>query len=313
MILITGAAGFIGYNLCDLLSKNHKIIGIDNINSYYDTRLKLARLEAIKDKIEFLKMDITNAEDLKKLRDYKIDTIIHLAAQAGVRYSVENPQTYIDNNVTGFLNILELARDKGARLLYASSSSVYGNTDNKVFKETDKLQTPLSIYAATKQMNEQMAYVFNSQYGLTTIGLRFFTVYGEYGRPDMALYKFTDKILKGEQIELYNNGNMSRDFTYIKDCTKAIEIILNANLANKYEIFNIASGKQIRLIDYLNMIENSIGKKAKVKMVDMQLGDMESTSADISKIKALGYNPATSAEAGIRNFTRWFKKYHAVS
>lgn len=312
MILITGAAGFIGYHLSKKLCQKYEIIGIDNINNYYDMELKLARLSDIKDKIIFNKCDIKDKNELFRiLNDYKIDTIIHLAAQAGVRYSVECPETYIDNNILGFLNILELARDKGARLLYASSSSVYGDNKAQIFKETDAVEKPLSIYASTKQANEQMAYVFNSQYSLTTIGLRFFTVYGEYGRPDMAIYKFTDKILKGEQIELYNNGDMARDFTYVMDCVSAIQILLESNMQG-YEIYNIAGGNQIQLKRLLQVIEAEIGIKAKVKYTAMQMGDMQETRADISKIRQLGYEPAHDIELGIKNFVEWFKKYHAV-
>ena len=318
-ILITGCAGFIGFHLVKKLCnrKNTKVIGIDNINSYYDVKLKKSRLNIIEKihNFNFYKIDINNLSKLEKIiKNHKIDQIIHLAAQAGVRYSILNPKTYLDNNVNSFFNILECAKNyKIKKLIYASSSSVYGSRKKFPLFEDDKTDEPQSFYAATKKCNEIMAYSYSAIYNLNCIGLRFFTVYGPYGRPDMSLYKFVDSIYKNKKIDLYNYGNHYRDFTYVDDVIDSIEKIILIKQKSKipYNIINIGSNNPLSLKKYLSMIEKIIGKKAKVRKLPFQKGDSIKTHASNRKLfKKISYKPNTNLLTGLEQFINWYKKYN---
>ena len=335
-ILVTGAAGFIGFHLCrGLLEKGHTIVGLDNINDYYDVDLKYARLNELgisrdqattflnkttsvlyNDSFQFVRMNLEDRENLPSLfSDSKFDVVCNLAAQAGVRYSIENPETYIDSNIVGFLNILECCRHNGIRhLLYASSSSVYGENKKVPFSATDNVDHPISLYAATKKSNELMAHTYSHLYNIPTTGLRFFTVYGPWGRPDMAIYLFADAISKDKTIKVFNNGNMSRDFTYIDDIIAGIEILLknppveeNGNAA--YKISNIGNGSPQSLGDFIKAIETSFGKEAKKKYLPMQAGDVPQTWADVSEMEKLGHKSTVGIQKGVQNFVNWFKSY----
>ncbi len=319
-VLVTGAAGFIGYHLCRrLYESDHDIVGIDSMNAYYDVVLKemrLASLEKLGGRFQFKKLDICERGALfALLKEGRFDAVCHLAAQAGVRYSIQNPYTYVENNVAGFLNILEgCVQNKVPYLVYASSSSVYGRSDKQPFTENQRVDTPASLYAATKKADELMAHVYSQMYGLTTVGLRFFTVYGPYGRPDMAYFKFAGRIELGEEIEVYNNGRMKRDFTYIDDVTAGIEKVLTAPYADKpkYRIYNIGRGKPENLMDFIHLIEKGLGKKAVLKMMSLQKGDVLETFADISALKRdFGYEPAVDLEEGMERFLTWFKEEYA--
>ncbi len=307
-ILLTGAAGFIGFHTGRaLLERGEEVIGIDNINDYYDPKIKLARLKILKKypKFKFYKQNI---EDPIKIKE-KIDIICHLAAQAGVRYSLENPFAYEKSNMLGTLNIFEFARhNKIKTIVYASSSSVYGNEKELPFKESQKLDTPISLYAATKKANELYAHVYHHLFGINMTGLRFFTVYGPFGRPDMALFNFTKNILEGKPIDVYNNGKMKRDFTYVEDIVSGI--IASIDKEYPFEIFNLARGEQAELMDFIKEIEKNLKKQAIKNFMPMQAGDVPETSADISKAKKLlGYNPKTSIKEGIKKFLEWYKGY----
>ncbi len=320
IVLVTGAAGFIGFHLAkQLLKKGFNVIGIDNMNDYYDVNLKKSRLEQLyKNKMfKFHKVDIANYDNLKDIfEDYKFDYVFNLAAQAGVRYSKENPHSYIHSNILGFTNILECCRHFGIKhLFYASSSSVYGGNTKVPFNENDKCSTPLSLYAATKMSNELMAYSYCHMYNMKTTGFRFFTVYGTYGRPDMAYFSFTNKMFNDTEIEVYNNGEMSRDFTYVDDVVEAITILfdkeLNGEIAEKCSIYNIGNNNPVNLMKFIKILESNIGKNAKIKMQEMQLGDVVETYACVDKLEdKLEFKPKTSLEQGLKKFVEWYKKYY---
>lgn len=333
-ILITGTAGFIGFHLAkSLLNQGHSVWGIDSINDYYDTRLKYARLAETgieQSSIEynrfvsgsrypdyhFAQMQLEDREALEKLFDeVPFEAVVNLAAQAGVRYSLENPHAYIDSNIVGFINLLECCRHHRnvKHLVYASSSSVYGTNEKIPFSENDRVDNPVSLYAATKKANELMAHVYSKLYGIATTGLRFFTVYGPWGRPDMAPILFTKAILSGEPIKVFNNGNMSRDFTYIDDIIKGVvKVIQYAPQGNiPAEIYNIGCGRPMQLMDFIHTLEDALGKKAQMTMLPMQQGDVYQTYADTSKLQGrFGYRPQTDLKEGIAAFIRWYKEYY---
>lgn len=320
-ILVTGCCGFIGFHLSKKLlqKKNTKIIGIDNINNYYDTKLKKDRLKILKNynNFVFYKLDITNLKKLNKLfKKYNYKTVVHLAAQAGVRYSIENPNTYFNSNVAGFFNILSLSKEyKINHLIYASTSSVYGAS--KKFPLTENMTTdyPLSFYAATKKTNEIMAYSFSNVYKLRTTGLRFFTVYGPYGRPDMSLFKFVKNIILGKPIQLFNKGLHQRDFTYIDDVVSYINFLIfnkNINFGKDkvpYEIYNIGNGKTVKLLNFIEVIQNNLFKKAKIKKYPLQKGDVKKTHANVGKINKLIKINKTDVKTGVEKFIKWYKGY----
>jgi len=336
-ILVTGASGFIGFHLTkSLLSKGHHLVGLDNINDYYDVNLKYDRLNELgikrmdaekffyhsessiyKDNFLFVRMNLEDRDQLPLLfKEHKFDVVCNLAAQAGVRYSIQNPESYIDSNVVGYLNILECCRhNKIKHLLYASSSSVYGENKKVPFSTEDNVDHPISLYAATKKSNELMSYTYSHLYNIPTTGLRFFTVYGPWGRPDMAPMLFADAISNNRPIKVFNNGNMSRDFTYIEDIISGIEILLqnpplktDKNLA--YRISNIGKGSPQSLESFIKAIETSLDKKAKKEYLPMQAGDVPRTWANVSEIEKLGYKSIIGIDEGVEKFVDWFKKYN---
>ncbi|MGM0095930.1 UDP-glucuronate 4-epimerase [Enterococcus sp. DIV1083b] len=324
-ILVTGSCGFIGYHLSKkLLESDNIVVGIDNINDYYDTNLKMKRLSFLeKEKnFTFKKIDLVESDLLDDLfLNEKFDIVINLAAQAGVRYSIENPKAYLDANLIGFFNILEACKKHSiSKLIYASSSSVYGGNDKVPFSEDDQVDRPVSLYAATKKSNELLAYSYSSLYKMKTIGLRFFTVYGELGRPDMAYFSFTKNISEGKKISLFNNGNMSRDFTYIGDIVESINYLLDENLDNKiftdkkneyYKILNIGNNSPVALKKFVRILEKHIGKEAVIEYKEMQKGDVEKTFADTEKLeKITGFKPLTSLDDGLKKFVDWYKDYN---
>jgi UDP-glucuronate 4-epimerase len=314
-VLITGGAGFIGFHTTlKLLDRGDKVVVVDNFNNYYDSTLKEKRAEILLAKGAIIvKADIINYSSMDEIfKEHKPDKVCNLAAQAGVRYSIENPFAYEETNIKGMLNILELCRHNNVSdLVYASSSSVYGNTKEYPFHEEQKLDTPISLYAATKKSNEEMAYTYHHLFGLNCCGLRFFTVYGPYGRPDMALFLFADKILKDESIPVFNHGKMMRDFTYVEDIADGVVSALDNSYP--YEIFNLARGECVELNDYIRQLEIHLGKSAKKDMLPMQPGDVSKTSADISKAKRLlNYDPKTSVDEGVGKFVEWYKGYYNV-
>ena len=313
-ILITGCAGFIGYHLSKKLSLNNdKIFGIDNLNNYYDVDLKKKRLNNLSSKnFSFSKIDIKDYKNLKKFfKKNRFDIVYHLAAQAGVRYSIFNPETYFENNLKGFFNILECCREfKIKNLIFASTSSVYGKQKKFPLKENYLTDKPLSFYAATKKCNEIMAYSYSQTYNLKCTALRFFTVFGPFGRPDMALYKFSNSIVKNKNLELYNSGNHTRDFTYIDDVIIYLERFKKKKQDNFFEVFNVCSNKPINLKKYLNYIEKNLDKKAKIKNLKLQQGDVVKTHGDNKKIKEhLGNHIFKKIDTGINEFIVWFKRY----
>ena len=309
-ILLTGAAGFIGFHTAKaLLERKDKIIAIDNLCPYYDVNLKKARLKKISKKIKFYKADISDRKTLARIfKKHKIDKICHLAAQAGVRYSLTNPYEYEKTNVLGTINIFELMRKhKVKNIVYASSSSVYGGNKHMPFSEKDNVDKPVSLYAATKKSNELMAYTYHHLYDLNCTGMRYFTVYGPWGRPDMAMFIFTKKIMAGESISVFNNGNMKRDFTYIDDIISGTRSALDKNY--KCEIFNLGNNKSEQLMHMISLIEKELDKKAKINFQPMQPGDVKESYADIKhSMEKLNFFPKTSIEDGIPNFIDWFKK-----
>ena len=314
--LVTGAAGFIGFHLCKkLLEKGNRVIGLDNLNPYYDVSLKKARLERLKPHKEFLfnKADIEDLPQLKEIfRDQPIDRICNLAAQAGVRYSLIDPFSYQKSNLEGFLNLLEMAREhRVSNFVYASSSSVYGKNDTYPFSTEDRVETPVSLYGATKKANELMAHAYSHLFDIPCTGLRFFTVYGPWGRPDMALFLFAEAILKNKPIKVYNHGRMKRDFTYIDDIVDGTLAALDRPYP--YEVFNLGNSKVIELMDFIRVIEEGLGKKAKKEMLPMQPGDVPETSADIQKSRdMLGFNPKTSIKEGVGKFLTWYREYYKI-
>jgi len=316
-VLITGCAGFIGMHLCEsLLKKGEQVVGVDNLNNYYDINLKedrLKRLLTFKN-FTFYKKDISEWNEVKEVfKKYLPVKVINLAAQAGVRYSLENPQAYIQSNIAGFMNILEGCRHYGVKgLVYASSSSVYGGNQKIPFSVFDDTTKPLSIYAASKLSNESMAYTYSHLYGLKTTGLRFFTVYGPWGRPDMAMYIFANKIINNEPIPVFNHGKMKRDFTYIDDIISGIIAAIDKNY--DCDIFNLGNNCSEDLMDMIKIIENSLGISANINLKEIQPGDVERTYADIEHTyDKLGYTPKTSIEKGIPKFIAWYKSYYKIS
>ncbi|BCC14776.1 TPA: NAD-dependent epimerase [Bacillus cereus] len=320
--LITGAAGFIGMHLSkQLLEMGCKVIGYDNLNDYYEVSLKERRLNILNqyEKFTFHKADLTDKEYLERLFvESEINIVINLAAQAGVRYSIENPDAYIQSNVVGFLNILEMCRHhKVEHLLYASSSSVYGANKKIPFSTEDQVDNPVSLYAATKKSNELMAHTYSHLYNVPTTGLRFFTVYGPYGRPDMAYFSFTKAITEGKPIKVFNEGDMYRDFTYIDDIVDGIIKLLESSpvLNNKelpYKVYNIGNNKPVKLLDFIQAIESAVGKKAIKEYYPMQPGDVYQTYADVSDlINDVGFKPDTPIQEGINKFVEWFGTYSA--
>ncbi|PHS51777.1 MAG: hypothetical protein COB01_09390 [Lutibacter sp.] len=336
-VLITGMAGFIGHHLAKLLvTSNYTVIGLDNINDYYDPKLKLARLEDLGfntqkieynkllelESISFIKLDLTDLKNIKKLfKDQQFDFVVNLAAQAGVRYSLENPHSYVDSNITGFLNILESCREFPVEhLVFASSSSVYGLSEDIPFKEDNCTDHPLAMYAASKKANEMMAHSYANLYDIPCTGLRFFTVYGPWGRPDMALHIFTKAIIEDKEFEVFNNGNMSRDFTYVVDIVESINRLLPkspkvnnptfnpkkpvpSKSSKPYQLFNIGNNSPVALMDYIKAIEKALDKKGKIVFKPMQPGDVQSTYANVESLfNYIGFKPQTKLEDGIKAF-----------
>lgn len=327
-ILITGAAGFIGSNLAQALISDNKIIGFDNVNDYYDVNLKEYRLSKLNSNpnFTFIKGDLADKQAVNSIfEQYKPDIVVNLAAQAGVRYSIDNPQAYIDSNLTGFFNILEACRNNSVEhLVYASSSSVYGSNKKVPYSTDDKVDNPVSLYAATKKSNELMAHAYSKLYDIPATGLRFFTVYGPAGRPDMAYFKFTNKLVKGEKIQIYNHGDMYRDFTYIDDIvTGVINVMNKAPESNedgvKYKVYNIGNNSPESLMDFVNILEQKLMKygiietEAEKELLPMQPGDVYQTYADVSELeKDFGFKPSTSLEEGLDHFAKWYKNYYKV-
>ena len=336
-ILVTGSAGFIGYQLCEALLKiGYKVIGLDNISDYYDVNLKYARLQQLGiaredaqvfdavtcsssygTQMHFVRSLLEDRKALPELfKQFKFDIVCNLAAQPGVRYSLENPEAYIDSNINGFLNVLECCRHYGIkRLVYASSSSIYGNSDAVPFSEIDNVDKPISLYAATKKSNELMAYTYSHLYDIETIGLRFFTVYGPWGRPDMAMFLFTDAIINKRPIKVFNSGDLSRDFTYIDDIVAGVVATISEDSKDTslYKLYNIGNSSPVKLIDFIKSIENNLGLLAEKEMLPMQAGDVHQTWADVSRLqKDYNYKPNTSVEKGIEAFIDWYKMYYKI-
>ena len=334
-ILVTGAAGFIGYHLCEaLIKQGHHVIGLDNINDYYDVTLKYARLQGLGiqkeaatvfaeitqstlhgSNMQFIRLNLEDREALPKLfKTFNFDMVCNLAAQGGVRYSIENPEAYIDSNVTGFLNILECCRHHSVkRLVYASSSSVYGNSDKIPFTETANVDQPISLYAASKKSNELMAHTYSHLYKFETIGLRFFTVYGPWGRPDMAMFLFTDAILNNKPIKVFNNGNLSRDFTFIDDIISGLvnTLLKDSKNASLYKLYNIGNGRPVQLLDFIVSLEKVLDITAIKKMMPMQGGDVYQTFADTTSLERdYNYKPEIAVDKGIQAFVSWYKGFY---
>ncbi len=314
-ILVTGAAGFIGYHVAArLLADGCEVLGIDNLNGYYDPNLKRARLEQLRgnSRFEFLQLDITDRIGMEVLFEREeLECVIHLAAQAGVRYSVENPHVYVESNVTGFLNVLEgCRRGRVGQLIYASSSSVYGGNTKIPFAVGDRVDHPVSLYAATKKANELMAHSYAHLFGIPTTGLRFFTVYGPWSRPDMAPFKFAQSILAGEPIDIYNYGHMERDFTYVDDIVEGV-VRVARQASSGYRVFNIGSSAPVPLLRFVSELEHALGKRARKRFLPMQPGDLVATYADVEDLaKLTGYRPSTSLRDGVKQFAEWFLQYH---
>lgn len=333
-VLVTGAAGFIGFHLSQyLLSQNEKVFGIDDLNNYYDVNLKLARLAQLQKQpnFQFQKVNLADTEEIAKLfNQTKFDVVVNLAAQAGVRYSLENPHAYINSNLIGFTNILEGCRHSQIKhLVFASSSSVYGANTKMPFSVHDNVDHPISLYAATKKANELLAHTYSHLYKLPTTGLRFFTVYGPWGRPDMALFMFTKAILAGQPINVFNHGKMQRDFTYIDDIVEGVAKVMDKlpqpnptwsgdkpdpGTSNApYRMYNIGNNQPVELMYFIKVLEDCLGKEAKKNMLPMQLGDVPATYADIDDLYAdVGFKPNTQIEIGIERFVAWYKDYYKV-
>ena len=336
-ILVTGSAGFIGFHLANKLAEDgHEVIGLDNLNNYYDVKLKLDRLEnagiesrkiAYNEPVQstkfsnytFIQLGIEDAANLERLfGKHQFDQVCHLAAQAGVRYSIKHPEAYIQSNVVGFFNILESCRHHEVEhLVYASSSSVYGNSTQTPFKVEDPTDAPISFYAATKKSNELMAYTYSHLFGLPTTGLRFFTVYGPWGRPDMAYSLFTKAMLEGQPIQVFNEGKLSRDFTYVDDIIEGVKLVLGNKPTHKmpsappYRLYNIGNSQPTPLMEFIHAIEDELGIKAKMELLPMQAGDVETTYADVTALtEDFGYQPKTTVQAGIAKFVKWYLVYN---
>lgn len=333
-VLVTGSAGFIGsFTAHRLLDRGDEVIGLDNLNDYYDVTLKQARLDRLeaRDGFRFAFADLADREAMNTVfREHRPDRVVHLAAQAGVRYSLENPQAYVDANVTGFLNVLENLREHGTgHLVYASTSSVYGSNTRMPFSVHDNVDHPVSLYAATKKSNELMAHTYSHLFGLPCTGLRFFTVYGPWGRPDMALFLFTRRILAGEPIDVFNHGHHTRDFTYVEDIVEGVIRVLDRPAtANPdwsgdtpdphssnapYRLYNIGSNNPVNLMRYIEVLEETLGIEAKKNFLPLQAGDVPDTFADVTDLmRDVGYKPDTPIEDGIRNFVAWYKDYYGI-
>ena len=317
-VLITGVAGFIGFHLAArLLKRGVSVIGIDNLNSYYNPSLKESRLKILKEynSFKFEKCDISQFDMLSEVfADSVPDIVVNLAAQAGVRYSIENPRLYIDSNIGGFFNILELCRyHKPFHLVYASSSSVYGNRQTTPFSVSDMTDSPVSLYAATKKTNELMAYTYSHLFDLSCTGLRFFTVYGPYGRPDMAYFNFTKRIIEGSPINVFNNGDMYRDFTFVDDVTQTVELVMYnpPDVSPASEVYNIGNNSPHRLSDFIAVLEDCIGVKADMRFLPMQPGDVYQTFADVDALsERFGFRPSTDLRDGLKVFVDWYKEYY---
>lgn len=334
MILVTGAAGFIGFHLCKkLLDRGEAVIGLDCINDYYDVALKYARLDILKKYKAFIfeKIDLADKASMQGLfQCYPIKRVVNLAAQAGVRYSIENPDVYISSNIVGFANLIECCRRHSIEhVVYASTSSAYGANTQQPFDESQNVDHPLALYAATKRSNELMAHSYASLFHLPCTGLRFFTVYGPWGRPDMALFKFAKNILAGKPIDIYNHGKMTRDFTYVDDIVEGVDRALQkpaqpdpnwdsnhpdpATSYAPYRIYNIGNSQPVPLMDYIHALEDALGKKAEYHFMDMQAGDVPSTSADVSRLqKDFGYKPKTSVQEGVKKFVEWYLMFYGA-
>jgi UDP-glucuronate 4-epimerase len=334
-ILVTGVAGFIGATLAqELLERGDVVHGIDNLNDYYEVSLKKARLERLstRERFSFQQLDIADRAGMESLfKRQKFDAVVNIAAQAGVRYSIENPHPYIQSNIIGFCNVLEGCRHSNVgHLVFASSSSVYGANSKIPFSERDNVDHPVSLYGATKKANELMAHTYAHLYGLPCTGLRFFTVYGPWGRPDMAYFKFTKNIVEGRPIPVFNNGNMVRDFTYIDDIVEGVIRVIDrpaqpdpswdgaapdpARSKAPYRIYNIGNNKPVQLMRYIEVLEKALGKKAQLEMLPMQPGDVPATMADVSALEAdIGYRPKTTVEEGVPRFVEWYRSYYGVS
>ena len=334
-ILITGVAGFIGFHTAlSLIEDKNKIIGIDNLNNYYDVGLKKNRLKILnkyKNHFKFYRTDIANEVKIRSIfKKHKIDFVINLAAQAGVRYSLKKPKEYLKSNIIGFFNLINISKDFSVkRFVYASTSSVYGNNLKTPFYEKDTADHPIQFYAATKRSNELIAHAYSSLFKMETVGLRFFTVYGPWGRPDMALFKFVKNISNNKPISVYNFGNHIRDFTYIDDIVKGIKLVKNSSkifkikstknnfspdTSNvKFEIFNIGSGKSTTLLNYIQIIEKELKKKSKKNFFPLQRGDIKKTLSNVSKLKKIGYKPTVEPKEGIKKFINWYKHYYKIN
>ncbi|WP_042355903.1 NAD-dependent epimerase/dehydratase family protein [Bacillus rubiinfantis] len=323
IVMVTGCAGFIGYHVAKrLLTEGYRVLGIDQINDYYDPILKRARLRMLKESanFSFIEDALESREVLDNLSTQEsITMVLHFAAQAGVRYSLTNPYVYGKSNLEAFIHILEYCKVRQIPLLYASSSSVYGGNQKQPFSEQDRVETPISLYAATKRANELMAYTYSHLYQLPTIGLRFFTVYGPWGRPDMAIYKFTDAIMKQQPIEIYNHGKMKRDFTYIDDIVEAISRLMNKIPSSQgshppYKLYNIGSHKPVELLYLIELLENELNQKAVKTFLPIQSGDVPETFADITELENdINYKPQVSIEEGIKRFVAWYKDYYKIT
>ncbi|MEA4986603.1 MAG: NAD-dependent epimerase [Anaerovorax sp.] len=333
-ILVTGAAGFIGFHLSKrLLTEGYEVIGYDNLNDYYDVNLKKSRLEILKkfENFTFMKADLEDKQSLDHVfEQYNPEYVINLAAQAGVRYSLENPRAYIDSNVIGFLNVLEACRNSRVKhLIYASSSSVYGGNKNLPFSTKDSVDHPISLYAATKKSNELMAHTYSHLFGIPSTGLRFFTVYGPYGRPDMALFLFTKAIVEGKPIKVFNYGKMVRDFTYVDDIVEGIIRVMkhipkSDSEADKkgdsgrsaiapYKVYNIGNNSPVELEHYIEVIEHCLGRKAQKEYLPLQAGDVPKTFADVNDLmNDVDFKPNTTVEEGISKFIKWYKEYYGI-